>query len=215
LASSIARAQESSPTPLPVATPTSPPIPIATPAPHVPGRFERFARRLQLGVKPGYSQLLSGKAKDKFGNGGITIRPSFFKLRPPRQSEVIKPDFSFSRSSHDDNRFLMISGGAQYRHFFNFMPRDPKDQGSSNPNYYDKSKLEGYPYVGASLFLFGAKVRVVDEDLDTGFKLGLGSALVAGYQYKTRWRLEGGLVGQTSVAGYNFSKVRIGIDYKL
>jgi hypothetical protein len=165
-----------------------------------------------LGARAGYSQIFQAKAREKFGSGGISLRPSYYRLKPPRRYTIFKPDFSFDRRHHEGNRLLLLGAGASYQRNFNIAPPDPEHP--ENPKAYDKSKLGTYPYVGMRAGLFIAKIRVPDEGIDTDFKLGAGATLFAGLQYKTRLRLEASVSAMTPVAGYNFSSVHAGLNYK-
>lgn len=170
--------------------------------------------RLQLGVRPAYSNLLSSRSRNAFGSGGFSVKPSYFRLRVPAQQNEWGWDYGFTQREHDDNRMTMISVGAGYQHNFRVAEALDPDATDEEKALW-RSRLGSYPYVGVGLDLVGTKLRVPDENLDTGFKLGLGATLTAGYQYKTRWRLKSSVTALTSISSYNFSSMRVAFDYKM
>lgn len=176
------------------------------------GSLGKFVDRLELGVRPRYSKPLSAKTRSQFGEGGFSVRPTYFKLGEPTKRVVFRPDLSFSRFDKGENKVTTVGIGARYRR--NFHVREPL-----NPESTEKDQVSGgkrcYPYYVVGLELMAGKVRVPSEGIDSNFKLGLGTSLSVGYQYKTRLAAEASLNLMTSLSSYNFSQFKIGLNYKL
>jgi len=208
-----ARSDPSVATPIPSPSATLQPTVAPTPAPTPPpSRWRNYLDRLQLGVRPGYAQFFSPKVRTQFDGGGVSWGASFFRLKPPDRANDTSPDYSLSRTTNGNNILYQGDLGVDYLHYFSIIK---PNHGPPVPGVAARRRPVVFPYAGITADCVLGKLQVPAAQIDTPVKLGVSTNLVAGVQYKTRFRAEAGLMLMSAIGGYNFSELYFAVNWKL
>lgn len=201
LPTAFAKAQETPVTPgtslpSPQASSTPPQTP-PTQQPQQEPTPQDEKRRFQLGLGISKSRFINARSRDRFGSGGLSLRPTFFPLQAARVA--IRPEVELTYAKRNNNRVLMALLGASYRHALS-------NNGATN--------LPTQFYFKTALGIVPASIRSNQDNVHSGVKLGVGGSLALGYLIQRRVDLEVRYMAISRIQSFNLSAVEVGADIK-
>lgn len=184
------------PTPTPTATPT------ATPKPPL---WRKVLDRFQPGVRLGESRFLSGKSRRYFGDSSLSLRPSYWRLRPGPARGTFSPDYDLNYGSHNSHRLFQGLLGVNYRRALFAVP------GSSQA---DIERPPTQLYLNLSLGLAPTSIHSRPEHFDSGLRAALQGTVEVGFLLRKKYGLRAAYTGVTRVEGYDLSAFNVGGEVK-
>ncbi|MCW2743416.1 MAG: hypothetical protein JWR45_3838 [Blastococcus sp.] len=169
-------------------TPTPSEVPTPNTQPEETSPEKPRKRRFQLGPKLGLFRLSNARSRNRFGGTDSSIGIGLTPIRQPSTKGELGLDFKLFYLKQNTNRAIWAPIGVGYRKGFSAS---------------ETATLR--PYIGASLNIVPANIKVLADGINTRLKMGLGSSAFAGIVFRDKLSLEARYIAITKISGFDLS----------